>query len=126
MIEDVLAKSPDESVVLAMVRSYSKRGKPFDRTLGAAIEGVALERRPAPGWQGAYETYRVAVPELRRKLFAMTGDNSEEGRLAAACLTALDELRDEYGYVDSEPRHPDIEAGRSWPLEIPTEKEDPS
>ncbi len=108
MIEEVLAKSPDERVVLAMVRSYSKRGKPFDRTLRAAIEGVALGRRSAPGWQGAYETYRVAVPELRRKLFAMTGDNSEEGRLAAACLTAIDELRDEYGYIDSEPRHPGI------------------
>jgi len=108
MIEEVLAKSPDENVVLAMVRSYSKRGKPFDRTLRTAIEGVALGRRPAPGWQGAYETYRVAVPELRRKLFAMTADNGEEALLTAACLTALDELRDEYGYIDSEPRHPGI------------------
>jgi hypothetical protein len=38
----------------------------------------------------------------------MTQGNSVEGRLASACLTALDELRDEYGYVDSEPRHPCI------------------
>jgi len=53
----------------------------------------------------------------------MTGDSSEVARPAASCLTAIDELRDEYGYVDSEPRHPDIEAGRSWPLEISSEKE---
>jgi hypothetical protein len=59
MIEEILAKSPDKSVVLAMVRSYSKGEKPFDQRLRAAIEGVALERLPAPGWQGAYEIYRV-------------------------------------------------------------------
>ena len=49
LIEEVLAKSPDESVVLAMVRSYAKRGKPFDGRLRATIEGVALVRRPVSG-----------------------------------------------------------------------------
>ena len=38
----------------------------------------------------------------------MTHDNKEEALVAAACLTALDELRDEHGYVDSEARHPGI------------------
>ncbi len=117
LIEGVLTKSPDESVVLAMVRSYAARRKPFDGLLRSACEGVALERRPVSDWPGAYEIYGVAVPNLRKNLFAMTGDNGEEARVAAACLTAIDELRDEHGYVDSEPRHPDIEAGRSWPLE---------
>jgi len=112
VIEEVLAKSPDENVVLAMVQSYSKRRKPFDQLLRAAIEGVALERRPAPGWQGAHDLYRIPVPDLRKKLFAMTAEKGEQSNLAGACLTALDELRDEYGYVDSEPRHPDIE--RLW------------
>lgn len=126
LIEEVLARSPNESVVLAMVRSYAEKRKPFDERLRAAIEGVALERRPVSDWPGAYELYGVAVPDLRKKLFAMTGNNGDEARLAAACLTAIDELRDENRYVDSEPRHPDIDAGRSWPLEIPTEKEDAS
>jgi len=108
LIEEVLAKSPDESVVLAMVRSYSKRGKPFDGRLRAAIEGVALVRRPVSGWQGAYELYRVAIPELLKKLFAMTPTSGEEARVAEAALTAFNELRDEHGYVDSEPRHPGI------------------
>jgi hypothetical protein len=40
-----------------------------------------------------------------------------EAALAAPCLTAIDELRDEYGPAESEPRHPDIETGRPWPLE---------
>jgi hypothetical protein len=36
--------------------------------------------------------------------------------LAAACLTAIDELRDDYGPAESEPHHPNIDAGRPWPL----------
>lgn len=126
MIENVLTKSPDESVVLAMVRSYAARRKPFDGQLRIALEGVVLERRPLSDWPEAYELYGIAVPNLRKNLFAMTGDNGEEARVAAACLTAIDELRDEHGYVDSEPRHPDIEAGRSWPFEFPTEKKNTS
>jgi len=27
----------------------------------------------------------------------------------------IDELRDEYGPAESEPRHPDVETGRPWP-----------
>ena len=54
----------------------------------------------------------------------MTADTGEEATVAAPCLTAIDELRDEYGSVDSEPRHPDIETGRSWPLDIPKGKEE--
>lgn len=126
LIEGVLAQSPDESVVIAMVRSYAARRKPFDGQLRTALEGIVLEQRPVSGWLEAYELYGVAVPNLRKILFAMTGDNGEEARLAAACLTAIDELRDSHGYAYSEPRHPDIDVGRSWPLEIPMEKEDAS
>jgi len=39
----------------------------------------------------------------------------------AAVLTiwkrnVIDELRDDYGSVEGEPRHPDIESGRPWPI----------
>jgi hypothetical protein len=122
IIEEALAKSPDEGVVLALVRSYSKQGKPFDQRLRATIESVALEQRPAPGWKNAYELYGVAVPDLRKQLFAMTLGNDAMAGIAAACLTEIDKLRDEHGSVDSEPRHPDIETGRSWPLEIPSKQ----
>jgi len=123
LIEEVLAKSPDENVILAMVRSYWARRKPFDGHLRSAIEEVALERRPVSDWPGAYELYSVAVPELRKKLFALIGDDGEESRLAVACLTAIDEARDKHGHPNSEPRHPYIETGRPWPLGIPTERE---
>ena len=116
LIEQVLAKSPDSDVILALVRSYAARKKQFDNLLRTAVKEVALEQRPVPDWQGAYEQHGVAVPELRRRLFAVTGGDNEESYLATLCLVAIDELRDEYGHVDSEPRHPDIESGRPWPF----------
>jgi hypothetical protein len=120
LIEEVLAKSPDEGVVLALVRNYAARKRPFDGRLHSAIRELALEQRPVSDWPGVYELYGVAVPELRKQLFEMTGREGEEARIATACLTAIAELRDENGYVDSEPRHPDIQAGRPWPMEIPS------
>ena len=43
--------------------------------------------------------------------------NNEESPIAAACLNEIDELRDEYGRVNDEPRHPNIDAGHTWPRE---------
>jgi hypothetical protein len=57
---------------------------------------------------------------LRRALFHMTlGEDSARARFASGYLTALDELRDEDGPVETEPRHPDIAAQQPWPS-IPT------
>jgi hypothetical protein len=39
-----------------------------------------------------------------------------EAAVAGACLTAIDELRDEYGPAGLEPRHPNIKTGRPWPV----------
>jgi hypothetical protein len=30
-------------------------------------------------------------------------------------LTSIDELRDEYGSSEFEPRHPDVESDQPWP-----------
>ena len=58
----------------------------------------------------------IPAPELRRELFKMVvSDNAAESQLAAECLTAIDQIRDDYGHVDSEPRHPDITTGVPWP-----------
>jgi hypothetical protein len=39
---------------------------------------------------------------------------------AARCLNFLDQIRDEYGSPENEPRHPDLASGRPWPI-IPLE-----
>ena len=63
-----------------------------------------------------YEYYNVDMADLRKKLFAMVNEDSVAANVAASCLELIDELRDEYGSVDTEPRHPDIESGYPWPL----------
>ncbi len=61
--------------------------------------------------------YSLPAPELRKDLFDLVVNSSAaEARLARECLCAIDEIRDDYGYVDSEPRHPDIATGVPWPL----------
>ena len=117
LIEQVLAKSPDASAVLAMVRNYAAKKREFDWSLHSTIEEVALEKKPVSGSPNSYELHPAAVPELRKELFAFTAGGGNEAVLAAACLTAIDELRDEHGRVEDEPRHPDIASGRPWPLQ---------
>jgi hypothetical protein len=59
----------------------------------------------------------VPLPELRKALFGLLTDSVPEvGALAEACLKTIDELRDEHGPSEFESRHPNIEAGRPWPL----------
>ena len=115
LIEETLAKSPDVASILAMVRSYSKRGMALDYTLRSALEKIALAHRPHEGWSEAFEVYSVAAPELRKQLFDLAGSDYEEAKLANDCLVAIDTIRDEYGRVEFERRHPDIRSGRPWP-----------
>ena len=116
MIEKILVENPDTRVVLAMVRSYALRKKKFDGLLGNAIRGVALKEFKVSYRRSVFEIHSSAVPDLRRQLFGMLGGDSERTGLAEVCLTMIDRLRDEYGVAKSEPRHPDIESGRPWPL----------
>lgn len=118
IIEHAIAEAADADGVMALVTRYALQGKPFDGTLHSAIRHVTLGERPSPNWDGANEVVSVPLPELRKRLFAMAKDDVPETRLAAACLTAIDELRDDYGPAESEPRHPDIHSGRPWPLAV--------
>ncbi|MEO5349732.1 MAG: hypothetical protein H7836_08810 [Magnetococcus sp. YQC-3] len=88
-------------------------------TLHHSISEVAFRKRPVDGTDGnSYELHRVDIADLRRRLFAMINGSQAEAELAGVCLTAIDALRDTYGCTYSEPRHPDIESGRPWPLAV--------
>ena len=116
MFEHVLAELGDADAVLALVRAYAASGRGFDGLLQNAIREAALSKEPAADWAGAYELRPVPLPELRKTLFAMTDDESPAtAALAEACLATIDDLRDEYGASEFEPRHPDVESGRPWP-----------
>jgi len=116
ILEHDIAEVADAEGVLVLLRSHAREGKPFDRNLHEAIRHAALGERLAANWAGAREVFGIPIPELRKKLFTMVADDDASGRLAAACLTTIDEFRDEYGPAESEPRHPDIDSGRPWPL----------
>lgn len=116
VIEEILVKNPDTQVVLAMVRSYTLRKKNFDGLLGKAISGVALKQHKVSHSRSVFKIHSSSVPDLRRQLFGILGGDIEQAGLANECLSTIDRLRDEYGAANSEPRHPDIESGRPWPL----------
>jgi hypothetical protein len=62
------------------------------------------------------EIFGAPSPELRQKLFALVPDGGALSELAVACLNAIDDIREHYGEAESEARHPDIKAGRPWPI----------
>lgn len=114
LLEAAISEGADETGVLELVQNHAKQGKPYSGSIDGAIRHAAIGERPSPDWAGARE-FGIAVPNLRKRLFAMIEGDTLEAELAKKSLTRIDEVRDEYGPVESEPRHPDIESGRPWP-----------
>lgn len=110
-----VAASPDVDglVLLIKLEIQSKRSFLSWRT----IDSLVTEHIPVEGSQGTYNVAPIPATELRKRLLAMTTDGGPTDA-AARCLLHIDELRDEYGMPDSEPRHPDLTSGRPWPILI--------
>ncbi|HZR76873.1 hypothetical protein [Bradyrhizobium sp.] len=69
------------------------------------------------GWTAnAYEEFSVSLADLRRELFGVALAKDAESQLAEACLVEIEELRDEHGRLDDEPRHRGISSGQHWPI----------
>lgn len=116
ILEMAIAEAADEVGVLLLIRNYARQGKLFPGSLPYAIRRVAVGQRPSEDWVGATVSFSVDVTGLRKELFRMISGETAESKLATECLSVIDELRDEYGAPESEPRHPDIESGRPWPI----------
>ncbi|MFZ0826932.1 MAG: hypothetical protein WAO02_05880 [Verrucomicrobiia bacterium] len=117
LLGTVLREIADADIVLAFVRDYARHKKPFDGNLAYSIHETAVGKRPVADWPNAYNEFSVPLTALRKTLFEMTLANNGESALAEACLNKIEELRDEHGRINDEPRHPDINSGRSWPKE---------
>lgn len=116
IVEEAIAEAVDGEGVFLLLKGYARRGQDFDHVLYAAIEQLAIDRRPSSEWVATYELIGRAVPELRKSLFSVIVGRAPEAELAAACLNTIDKLRDDHGPAEAEPRHPDIDSGLSWPL----------
>ncbi len=113
ILEQTIAELATPEGFLVLVKEYATMKRSFDGTLYRMLESIALGKQPVPEWRDAYQLYSLNVAELRKKLFAMLKDT--EGSIAEASLIAIDEMRDEHGRNDAEPRHPDIASGQPWP-----------
>jgi len=101
--------------VMAFVRGYARAGKHFDGSMHQALHRTAVEEHPIPG-SSAYELHPVSVAPLRKELFGLIhGADQQVAAVAEACLANIDTLRDHFGTLESEPRHPDIASGKPWP-----------
>ena len=76
---------------------------------------MGLAKEPTNGWSNAYNLHPVPLTALRKQLFAMLLTSPAEASMAEACLSQIDQLRDEHGQAEFEPRHPDVETDRAWP-----------
>lgn len=115
-LASAVAEDPGSDGVLMLIDFEMKTGRSF--MTWQSIQRAITEHVPAENWEGAYNVVPVPAVELRRKLLAMTSSGGK-GDPAARCLNLIDDLRDEYGAPESEPRHPDLASERPWPILTP-------
>jgi len=116
ILEHSIANAADADGVLLLVRVGAEQNKRFRNTgLYTALRHVLVGQMPVES-SGMQQLYSLPAPELRKGLFDMVvNGNAAESQLATECLTTIDEIRDDYGHVESESRHPNIAMGVPWP-----------
>ena len=82
------------------------------------LELLVTRRVESREWLNAFDVVPTDASELRGSLLAMTSDGGPDD-IAAWCLRLVDEIRDEYGAPDEEPRHPDLASRKPWPTLSP-------
>ena len=104
VLEYAIAEAADTDGVLLLTRQGASRKKRFQSTtLSIALRNVFIGYTPIEP-SGMQSVYSRPAPELRKCLFHLvTSGDMAEARLATECLRAIDEIRDAYGDVESEP-----------------------
>lgn len=116
LLSRAVAESPDEAGLLLLVA--------FDNELHLGlvnrrtVERVVTRQVYVEDWSNANHIVPVYADSLRQKLLALTIDGGPKDA-AAYCLLLIDQCRDEYGAPETEPRHPDLESGKPWPILLP-------
>lgn len=118
LLGQTVAETPDADGLQLLIKIEIEYKRSF--ISWRTIEKVVTEHVPSENWKGAYDIVPVPAIELRRKLLAMTTDGGDTD-VAARCLRQIDEIRDDYGTPDSEPRHPDLASGKPWPIILPVQ-----
>ena len=116
ILEHAIANAADADGVLLLVRVGAAQDKQFRGTaLYTALRNVLVGQATVES-SGLQQLYSLPAPELRKDLFDIVVNGSvAESQLATECLTVIDEIRDDYGHVVTEPRHPNVKMGVPWP-----------
>ncbi|MGZ8913894.1 MAG: NACHT domain-containing protein [Methylobacter sp.] len=113
LLAKAVAENPDADGLLLLIQIEIEHKQAF--VSWRTIKSVVTQHVTAENWEGAYNIVAVPAVELRRKLLAMTTDGGPADS-AARYLNTIDEIRDDYGIPETEPRHPDLGSGKSWPI----------
>ncbi len=116
LLSQAIAESPDVDGVVLLVELEIQHKSSF--MSWRTVESVVTEHVPVEGSENAYNVAPIPAGELRERLLALTTDGGPMDA-AARCLRTIDDLRDEHGIPDAEPRHPDLASGRPWPILSP-------
>jgi NACHT conflict system protein len=116
LLAHAIGENPDADDLLMLVDCEVKRGRSFLNWRSVQI--AVTEQVSSKDWQGAYNIVPVPVVGLRPTLLALTVNGAADAP-PARCLNAIDKIRDEYGAPETEPRHPDLASGRTWPILMP-------
>ena len=108
-----VSENPDDDGFLLLLKLELEHGNSYITWQTTAR--VLTKRVPIPDSLHSYNVVPVPAVELRRELLVLTTD-TVLGSAAARYLTKFDEIRDECGAPESEPRHPDLASGLPWPL----------
>ena len=113
LLAQTVAENPDEEGFLRLIEL--EIAQKHDLAAWLHVERVVSERVFSHGEEGSYNLRPVPANEVRRKLLAMARDGGPND-IAARYLNQIDELRDQLGTSDFEPRHPDLVSGKAWPI----------
>ena len=108
-----VAANPDVDGLWVLMDLEKETSQRFitDQTIARLVSKQIADQQ----WDGAYSIVQVPVVELRQKLLALVSDGGSNDA-AARCLMQIDLIRDESGAPMAEPRHPDLDSGKPWPL----------
>ncbi len=110
ILEKTLIEISNDAIILRLIDCRIN-----EYALYEAIQKIAIGQRSSTDWDGAFEQFSQPLADLRKKLFSIVINNDQTAALAEKCLIKIDELRDEYGHINEETRHPDIISDKPWP-----------
>jgi hypothetical protein len=80
------------------------------------LEDIFLGKRPYGSAGNIYTIESTSANEIRRLLYEMAIGDDTRKRSACVLLSQIESWRLEYGRPDNEPRHPNFDSGKPWPV----------